>query len=35
VHTAIFLPGGRAALGTALGGVIVIDCAAGLAGAVV
>jgi hypothetical protein len=31
VHSAIFLPGGRAALGTSCGGIIVVDCAAGLA----
>jgi hypothetical protein len=28
---AIFLPGGRAALGTAQGDVFVVDCAAGIA----
>lgn len=31
VHTASFLPGGRAVLGTAQGGVIVVDCAEGIA----
>lgn len=31
VHTASFLPGGRALLGTAQGGVIVVDCAEGIA----
>lgn len=31
VHNAIFLPGRRAALGTKLGGVIVVDCAEGCA----
>ena len=31
VHSAIFLPGGRAALGTSCGGIIVVDCTAGLA----
>ena len=31
VHRAIFLPGGRAALGTKEGGVIVVDCTPGMA----
>ena len=30
VHCAVFLPGARAALGTAEGGVIVVDCTPGL-----
>ena len=30
VHSAIFLPGTRVALGTSCGGIIVVDCAAGL-----
>jgi len=31
VHRAVFLPGGRAALGTKRGGVIVVDCTPGIA----
>lgn len=31
VHRAVFLPGGRAALGTKSGGVIVVDCRLGIA----
>lgn len=31
VHTASFLPGGKAVLGTAQGGVIVVDCAESIA----
>lgn len=31
VLCAVFIPGGRAALGTRLGGVIVVDCAPGIA----